>query len=61
MAFIALALVVISVSIVQYRRALATLKPLEIPKPYCSWSDIVMNLSVVGLGIALMAYLFNEL
>lgn len=60
-AFIGLALIAIGFSIAQYRRVLATLKPIEIPEHYCTWSGIVMNLSVVGLGIALMLYLFTEL
>ncbi len=37
-AFIVLALVVMSFSIVQFRRVLATLKPVEIPARYCTWS-----------------------
>jgi len=60
-AFIALALLVIGFSIVQFRRVLATLKPVEIPARYCTWSGIAMNLSVVLLGIALLVYLFSEL
>lgn len=60
-AFIALALLVIGFSIVQFRRVLKTLKPVEIPDGYCTWSGIAMNLSVVVLGIALMVYLFSEL
>jgi len=60
-AFIALALLVIGYSIVQFRRVLKTLKPIEIPERYCTWSGIAMNLSVVVLGIALMVYLFSEL
>jgi len=60
-AFIALAMVVIGFSIVQFRRVLKTLKPAEIPARYCTWSGIAMNLSVVLLGIALLAYLFSEL
>jgi putative membrane protein len=60
-AFICLALVVISFSIVQFRRVLQTLKPIEIPARYCTWGGIAMNLSVVVLGIALLAYLFSEL
>lgn len=61
LAFVGLALGVIGFSIVQFRRVLATLKSTEIPEHYCTWSGIVMNLSVVGLGIALMVYLFAEL
>jgi putative membrane protein len=60
-AFITLALIVIGFSIVQFRRVLATLKPIEIPARYCTWSGIAMNLSVVVLGMALLAYLFSEL
>jgi putative membrane protein len=60
-AFITLALIVIGFSIVQFRRVLATLKPIEIPARYCTWSGIAMNLSVVLLGIALLVYLFSEL
>ena len=61
LAFIALALLVIGFSIVQFRRVLKTLKPVEIPVRYCTWSGIAMNLSVVLLGVALLAYLFSEL
>ncbi len=60
-AFIGLALIVTAFSIAQYRRVLATLKSIEIPEYYCTWSGIVMNLTVVVLGIALMSYLFTEL
>jgi putative membrane protein len=59
-AFIALALVVIGFSIVQFRRVLKMLKPIEIPTHYYTWSGIAMNLSVVVLGIALLAYLLSE-
>ncbi len=60
-AFISLALVVIGFSIVQFRRVLQTLKPVEIPQRYCTWGGIAMNLSVLVLGVALLAYLFSEL
>ena len=60
-AFIVLALLVISFSIVQFRRVLRTLKSIEIPVRYCTWAGIAMNLSVVLLGIALLVYLFSEL
>ena len=60
-AFIVLALVVMGFSIVQFRRVLATLKPVEIPARYCTWSGIAMNLTVLLLGIALLVYLFSEL
>jgi putative membrane protein len=60
-AFIALALLAIGFSIVQFRRVLASLKPVEIPARYCTWWGIAMNLAVLVLGIALMGYLFSEL
>lgn len=60
-AFILLAQVVMGFSIVQFRRVLRTLKPIEIPDRYCTWSGMAMNLSVVLLGLALLAYLFSEL
>jgi putative membrane protein len=60
-AFIALALGAMSFSIVQYRRVLRTLRPVEIPERYCTWGGVALNLSVVVLGIALLAYLFSEL
>lgn len=46
--------------IVQFRRVLRTLRPIEIPERYCTWSGIAMNLSVILLGLALLAYLFSE-
>lgn len=60
-AFISLALVVMGFSIMQFKRVLRTLKPIEIPERYCTWGGIAMNLSVLVLGIALLAYLFSEL
>ncbi len=60
-AFIGLALLAIGFSIVQFRRVLWTLKPIEIPAHYCTWSGMAMNLAVVVLGVALLAYLFSEL
>lgn len=60
-AFITLALSVMGFSIVQFRRVLRTLRPIEIPARYCTWSGIAMNLSVILLGLALLAYLFSEL
>lgn len=59
--FIVLALMVIGLSIVQFQRVLATLKPIEIPARYYTWSGIAMNLSVVVLGIMVLVYLFSEL
>lgn len=60
-AFITLALVVISFSVIQFRRVLKTMKPVEIPARYCTWGGIAMNLAVALLGVALLVYLFSEL
>lgn len=60
-AFIALGLWVIGFSMVQFRRVLKTLKPVEIPARYSTWAGMAMNLSIVILGFALLAYLFYEL
>ena len=60
-AFIVLAQAMNAFSIVQFRRVLRTLKPIELPGRYCTWLGIAMNLSVVGLGLALLGYLFTEL
>jgi len=60
-AFIALALVAIGFSVVQFRRVLKALKPVEIPAHYGTWSGVAINLLVVVLGLALLAYLFFEL
>jgi putative membrane protein len=60
-AFITLALAVIGFSIVQFRRLLQTLKPVEIPARYSTWPAVAMNLAIVVLGVALLAYLFFEL
>jgi len=54
-------LLAIGFSIVQFRRVLRTLRPVEIPARYCTWSGMAMNLAVVVLGVALLAYLFSEL
>jgi putative membrane protein len=60
-AFITLALAVMAFSIVQFRRVLATLKPVEIPARYCTWGGMAMNLLVILLGLALLGYLFSEI
>ena len=59
-AFIVLALAAMGFSTVQFRRVLKTLKPVEIPERYGTWPGIAMNLSVIALGFALLAYLFSE-
>jgi putative membrane protein len=59
-AFIVLALGVMGFSIVQFRRVLSMLKPIEIPGPHSAWAGVAMNLAVILLGIALLGYLFSE-
>lgn len=60
-AFITLALLIIGFSIVQYQRVLKTMNPAEIPENYSTWTGTAMNVAVVALGIALIAYLLSEL
>lgn len=60
-AFIMLALLVFIFSIMQYRRAVNAIDPIEIPKNYRIWTGVTLNVAVVMLGIMLVAYLFSEL
>jgi putative membrane protein len=60
-AFILLALALEIHAVIQYRRVLATLKPVEIPERYATWGGAFANLAVVALGFALLVYLFSEL
>jgi putative membrane protein len=60
-AFILLALAVIGISIVQYRRVMRTLRPIEIPAGHCTGCGIAINVIVMVLGLALLGYLFSEL
>ena len=46
-------------SVVQYRKVLHTLKPVEIPHGYRVHMGAVVNLAVALLGIALTLYLFR--
>ena len=60
LAFIALAVAVLVFSVIQYRRVLVTLRPVEIPRRYTTWSGVAMNLAVAAIGVALMVYLAGE-
>lgn len=60
-AFIALAQVLTVYSIVQYRRVLRSLRPVEIPDAYDTRLGVFMNVAVATLGLVLLAYLFIEL
>ena len=60
-AFILLGVVLNVVSVLHYRRALATLRPVEIPPRY--WPNLASatSLGVAILGVALAVYLFMGL
>ena len=59
LAFMLLGSLAAAVSVVQYRKVLATLKPVEIPQGYRVTLGVYINLAVALLGIALMLYLFK--
>lgn len=59
LAFMLLGSLAAAVSVVQYRKVLATLKPVEIPQGYRVAHGVYINLAVALLGIALMLYLFK--
>lgn len=58
LAFVLLGAVVAAHSTVQYRKVLATLKPIEIPKGYRTDPGVISNLFVAALGIVLTVYFF---
>lgn len=49
-----------ALAVVQFRRVLSTLKPVEIPYGYRMQPGVVVNLLVALAGVALCAYLFME-
>jgi len=49
-----------ALAVVQFRRVLSTLKPVEIPYGYRMQPGVVVNLLVALAGVALCAYLFLE-
>ncbi len=55
--FIALGVAAALVSVAQYRVALASLKPSEIPPGYRTSVGVWLNVLIAGLGAALIAYL----
>lgn len=55
--FIALGVAAALVSVAQYRVALASLKPSEIPPGYRTSVGVWFNVLIAGLGAALIAYL----
>ena len=58
-AFILLGALTALVAIVQYRKVLRTLKPIEIPEGYAVNLGVLANVAVAVLGIALIVYLFQ--
>jgi putative membrane protein len=58
-AFILLASYIALASILQHRRVLRTLKPIEIPTGYIARLGMVTNGIVAALGILLSIYLFR--
>ena len=57
LAFIALGSIASVAAIVQYRKVLRTLKPIEIPENYWVNSGVIVNSAVAVLGTALTVYL----
>ena len=55
--FVALGVFAAAISIVQYRVALASLRPVEIPPGYRTSVGIWLNLLIALLGAGLIAYL----
>lgn len=60
LAFILLGAFASAAAIAQYRTALRTLKPIEIPQGYRTRFGISINLAVTVLGIVLTIYLFIQ-
>jgi putative membrane protein len=58
LAFVLLGACVSALAVVQYRKVLSTLKPIEIPEGYRVNLGVITNAVVAGLGIALTLYLF---
>ena len=57
LAFLGLGAFALLAAIVQFRKVLRTLKPVEIPEGYRVNVGVIINLGVALLGIALMVYL----
>jgi putative membrane protein len=57
LAFVMLGVVLSGLSALQYRRAIASLRPVEIPPGYWVNLSVLMSTLVAALGLALAAYL----
>ena len=60
-AFLLLGVVLNILAVVQYRRSLASLRPVEIPPGYWPNLAVVMSLAVAALGLMLVLYLLQTL
>jgi putative membrane protein len=56
-AFVVLGVVLSGLSVVQYRRSIAGLRPVEVPQGYWINLSVFMSLAVGALGAALAVYL----
>lgn len=59
LAFVLLGVFVAVFSVVQYRKLLRTLKPIEIPEGYRTDPGVFTNLVVAALGLVLTVYFFR--
>jgi len=59
LAFIVPGAMTSALAVIQYRKVLATLKPIEIPTGYLTALGIYANVAVSVLGVALIGYLFH--
>jgi putative membrane protein len=57
--FVLLGAFVAAYSTVQYRKVVATLKPIEIPEGYRTDPGVISNLIVAAMGIVLAVYFFQ--
>lgn len=57
LAFLGMGVFALLTAIVQFRKVLKTLRPVEIPEGYRVNVGVIINLGVALLGIALMVYL----
>lgn len=57
-AFVLLGAVMSALSIIQYKRVLTTLKPVEVPVGYWTHTSVFANAVITILGLALILYLF---
>lgn len=58
LAFILLGALAAAAAVAQYRTAIRSLKPIEIPAGYRANLGVFLNLAVTALGVALTVYLF---